>query len=365
MKRLAAVCAVFALSIAGCGGESRAKPAPFQPKAGDIKLPALPARGLVVNKRSGVALIGLDGKRYGFLTGLKLPMPGFARFPGSDPNLPRVGKKGASYVVDAVDGYAVRSRSAANRLELGNGYVYRQVSVWSQTDRDDARAVHLSDWNNGEGDWRGEIYRGDRMVVYLGSWDVNWITHSGGLVTLSSPQSPASRQGMRRMLDLSSGSIEPLPAGCTVYGRRDGVLNALCTGNGDKRGLVTLSLRRQEGKSWPVVFAWRHVEGEWLGGVLSPDGRFVLVSHSVPCDTDMAEIVDAQGPRRTMLGEGEILGWSASGKAIVYLEGKVKPGCEAKRRPLGAVYAIDPVSLRRTLIVKTRAAALWDKTPGA
>ncbi|MGD0273511.1 MAG: hypothetical protein ABSB96_07275 [Gaiellaceae bacterium] len=341
------------------------KPAPFQPKAGDIKLPALPDRGLVVNRPGGVELIGLDGKRYGFLTGLTLPMSGFTRSCGSDPNLPRVGKNGASYVIDAVNGYAVGCRSAANRRELGNGYVYRLVSMWSQTDRDDARAVHLSDWNDVEEEWRGEIYRGDRLVVYLGDWDIVWLTRSGGIVTLSSPQSPAFQQGMRRMLDLSSGSIEPLPAGCTVYGRRDGVLNALCTGNGDKHGLVTLSLRRQEGKSWPVVFAWRHVEGEWLGGVLSPDERFLLVTRSIPCDTNTVEIVEAQGPGRRTFGEGTALGWSASGKAIVYLEGKVKPGCEAKKRPLGAVYSIDPISLERETIVKTSAAAFWSKTPGA
>jgi len=78
----------------------------------------------------------------------------------------------------------------------------------------------------------------------------------------------------------------------------------------------------------------------------------------------MVEIVDAEGPERKVLGEGTALGWSASGKAIVGLRGKANPGCDTREPYSGAaVYAVDPVTLKRTLIVKTGAAALWNKTP--
>ena len=158
--------------------------------------------------------------------------------------------------------------------------------------------------------------------------------------------------------------MESLPAGCTVYGRRAGVLNALCTYTGP-RGLATLSLRRKEGKKWAVVYAWKKVEGEWKGGVLSPDERHLVVSRGVPCDSELVEIADAQGPERKVLGEGTALGWSAAGKAIVYLRGKANPGCDTREPYSGAVYAVDPTTLKKTLIVRTSAAKFWSKAPVA
>jgi hypothetical protein len=359
VKRLAAVCAVFLIVAAGCGSENRSANKPFKPKAGDIKLPAMPTRGLVIDKKGGVELIGLDGRHYGFLPGFSTTYPGFTSFLPLDSSRPRLGGKGKSYLLEANNGYAVRIKR--NRDDLGYGFEHRQVSIWKMTEADEQVAA-LGDPND-EGEHRAEIYRDGKPFLYLGGGAWIWFTRDRGFITVSS----SSPGGTRRLIDLSKGTIEPVPSGCIVYGRRAGVMNALCTGKGDEHGRPTLSLRRKDGKSWPVVHAWAHaIGGEWQGAVLSPDEHHLVVTLGVPCDSAMVEIVDAQGPKRKMLGPGQALGWSAAGKAIVFLWDPVKAGCGDSVAPsTGAVYAVDPVTLKRTLIVKTASAKFWDKTPVA
>jgi hypothetical protein len=347
MKRLAAVCAAFLIVAAGCGSESRRERTPFKPKTGDIKLPALPAEGLAVNRARGVELIGLDGRRYGFLPGFDAIYSGFASFSPSDPSSSGLSGNGKGYRLDVDDGYLMRE-NRASRVDLGYGFEYRRISIWKMTDAD-KEVASLGDPND-ESEMRDEIYRDGKPYLYLGGESGMALTREGDFISVGS-----------RLVDLRSGSMEALPAGCIVYGRRAGVLNALCTGTWGKNGLSTLSLRRKDGKRWPVVYAWPHVEGGWQGGVLSPDERHLVVTRGIPCDTDTVEIVDAQGPRRTSLGEGTALGWSVSGKAIVYLREKANPGCDRREPYSGAVYSIDPVTLKRTLIVRTSAAKFWSK----
>lgn len=365
MKRLAAVCVVFLIVAAGCGGENRFKNQPFRPQAGDIKLPALPARGLVINKGSGVELIGLDLRYYGALSGLHLSCSGFACSVPLDSSRPRLDRKGKSYLLDATDGYLLREKR--DRSDLGHGFEYRSVSIWKMTEAD-KRVAALGDPND-EAEGRVEIYRGGKPFFYPGGGVV--LTREADFLTVSSPGSFSHPLGTARLIDLRNGSIEPLPAGCIVYGRRAGVLNALCTGSprrdakGTSHGLPPLSLRRKDGKRWSVIYTWPQVEGEWLGGVLSPDERHLVATRSIPCDTETVEIVDAQGPKRKVLGIGTALGWSAAGRAIVYLWDRAKPGCDASNSLSGAVYAVDPITLKRTLIVRTSAAKFWDKSAQA
>ncbi len=353
MKRLAALGAFLLVAVAGCGSERQPTAKPFAPKAGDIKLPALPAQGLAVNKSQGVELMGLDGRRYGLLPGFKADYSGFTRFIPLDPNRSRLSGRGKSYLLDAANGYLLLAKR--NSADLGYGFEFRDISIWKLTDAD--KQVAALDNPDETNDRREEIYRDGKPFLWLGGYggDVA-LTREADFITVSSWGS----SDKTRLIDLSSGSSEPIPSGCIVYGRRAGVLNALCT-KGEKSGLSTLSLRRKNGDSWPVVFAWPKVEGEWQGGVLSPDGRHLVVTRGIPCDTDTAEIVDAQGPKRKLLGEGTALGWSVSGKAIVYLREKVSLGCDTRAPYSGAVYAVDPVTLKRTLIVKTSAAKFWSK----
>ena len=362
MKRLAAVCAVFLIVVAGCGSESQSKSTPFKPKAGDIKLPPLPTRGLIVDRKGGAELIGLDGRRYGFLRGLSAGFSGFARSVPLDLNRPRLDGKGKGNLFDAADGYSLRTRR--DRSDLGHGFEYRDISTWKMTEAD-KQVASLGDPND-EAEGRVEIYRDGKPFLYLGGdfGDVA-LTREGDFLSVGSLTFAGSKlivNPQSRLIDLSSGSIEPLPAGCVVYGRRAGVLNAICTGRTDKHGYSSLLLRRKDGKRWPVVYAWKTVEGEWRGGVLSPDERHLVVTRFIPCDTETVEIVDAQGPKRKELGKGTALGWSAAGEAIVYLEGRGKRGCDASKSPSGAVYAVDPVTLKRALIVRTSAAKFWDKS---
>ena len=360
MKRLAAVCALFLMVAAGCSGESRSKSEPFVPKAGDIKLPALPARGLAVNRPGGVELLGLDGRRYGFFPGLSVSF-----VPPVDSNRPSLGGKGSNYILDAANGYLLRKKPS--RVDLGYGFEYRLISIWALTEAD--KQVAALENPDDVNDWRQEIYHDGKPVLWLGGdgGEVA-LTREGDFISVGSLTFAGSKlmpDVKSRLIDLRSGSMEALPPGCIVYGRRAGVLNALCTGKHDEHGRQTLSLKRKDGESWSVVYAWPHVEdSEWHGGVLSPDERHLVVSRGIPCDGEMVEIVDAEGPERKVLGEGTALGWSASGKAIVGLRGKANPGCDTREPYSGAaVYAVDPVTLKRTLIVKTGAAALWNKTP--
>lgn len=356
MKRAAALCAVFLIVAAGCGSESRSTRAQFKPKAGDIKLPALPTRGLAIDKKGGVELIGLNGRHYGFLPGLSTIYPGFTSFVPTDSRRPRLNGKRDGYLLDANNGYAVREKR--NRGDLGYGFEYRRISISNLTEADQQVAA-LADPNDEEG-WRTELYRDGKPFLYIGADPWIWFTSDRGFITVSS----SSPGGTRRLIDLSKGTIEPIPSACIAYGRRAGVMNALCTGKGDKHGRPTLSLRRKDGKDWPVVHAWAHAAAlDWHGGVLSPDERHLVVTSGVACSIARVEIVDAKGPKRRVLGEGEALGWSAAGKAIVFLWDSVETGCGDSVAPTtGAVYAVDPVTLKRTLIVKTSSAKLWVKS---
>ena len=125
MKCLAAVCAVLLIVAVGCGDENRSTSTPFEPRAGDIKLPALPARGLVINRGSGVELVGLNLRYYGALSGLHLSYSGFARSVPLDPNRPSLAGKAKGYIFDAANGYLLRTRR--DRSDLGYGFEYRDV----------------------------------------------------------------------------------------------------------------------------------------------------------------------------------------------------------------------------------------------
>jgi hypothetical protein len=359
VKCLVAVCAALSIFAGACGSESRRESTPFKPKVGDIKLLSLPAEGLAVNRATGVELMGLDGRRYGFLTGFSAIYSGFTSFFPLDPSRSRLSGNGKGYLLDAVNGYLLLTRR--DRGDLGYGFEYRDISIWNMTDADKEVAA-LGDPND-EAESRTEIYRDGKPFLYPGGGIA--LTYKGDFISAGSLTFAGSKlvPGVRsRLIDLRSGSMEALPAGCIVYGRRAGVLNALCTGKHDEHGRQTLSLKRKDGESWSVVYAWPLVEdGEWHGGVLSPDERHLVVSRGVPCDTEMVEIADARGPERMVLGEGTALGWSASGKAIVYLRGKANPGCDTREPYSGAVYAVDPVTLERTLIVRTSAAKFWSK----
>lgn len=103
--------------------------------------------------------------------------------------------------------------------------------------------------------------------------------------------------------------------------------------------------------------------GHWARGFRSPDGRTVLLQWSAECEVPIAFFLRA-GRLQAVSGERDwtkapdsvALGWLRDGRAAVQLP---RLGCGGSGGRAG-IYAVDPATLRRTLIVRgSGSAVMW------
>jgi hypothetical protein len=99
-----------------------------------------------------------------------------------------------------------------------------------------------------------------------------------------------------------------------------------------------------------------HPAGFWVGDRLfpSPDRKTLLVQWSGQCEVQSTYLLSAQtGARRSILGpadESSALGWTRDGRAKIRVP---RPVCGGAHLRAG-IYAIDPVTLKPTLLRRLR-----------
>ena len=325
---------VLLVALAGCKS-THAR----QTQSGAIVLRPLPAQGLVEEKRRGIVLRDLHGRRLVWL-------PGFAVTQGSPPREPpdflgtRVrtplfhGPHGW-YRLDAARHVLVPVRRG--RLPLAGGAV---------------AVAH-----------RGEAFTVERRgrVVLRGSAP-NFAILSQRLV-----------QAGRTLLDVETGRRWRLPPGCLFAGFRGRALVLACGMGHGANGVVPLVLERMApgGAARPLAPRLAQLIPE--AASLSPDRTWVAVQGDTGCAGSWTYVAPARGgAARLVYGRSPkqpwdanfstLLGWSADGRLVVRF---TPPYCDepyGPQHPPRGVYLVDPRTLARTFVTRS-AEAMWNPAP--
>jgi hypothetical protein len=339
--RLGAVALLLAGVLAGSGAGGNHRAAGLPP--GSLSLPGLPAQGLVVPRRRGVALVGLDGR-------VVARLPRFEPYPGSDTTRdelmhdldwagqleqPRlVGPRDRYYRIDAsrhalipVPTARVPLPGGAELVGGGDPHVFRGLTV----------------------------VRGGRVLVRR---DLNLVVVAGAFV-----------QSRGRLLDLRTDRSWRLPPRCIGVGARGRAAYAFCAtgpwnaGNPPHMWLERVTRRR----ATKIADFPRDNPFPRVTGALSPNGRFVSDQGEETCGGGFLYVGPTDRSRDARLVSGDkwtpglfstFVGWSADGRVVARMQWG--PNCERPTRE--GVYLVDPRTLRRTYVVRD-AWAMWNAFP--
>ena len=334
MRRAAAV--VLLVALAGC----RSTHAQTH-RSGAIALRPLPSQGLIDERRSGIALRDLRGRRLVWL-------PGFAVHPRQP------------------------SAQVSAEYELSSGLpepLLHGPHGWYRLDA--ARHTLLP-------------VRGRRLplaggaVVVARRGEKFTVERSGRVVLRGS--GPTFRilsqrlvQSGRTLLDVETAKRRELPPGCLFAGFRGPTQILACGVAHGAEGAAPLVLERMlpggttrrlapplaqlipEAASLSPDRIWVAVEGD-----TGCAGRWVYVA---PARGGTARIVYGRSPRNPFAANfSNLLGWSADGRLVVLFE---PPYCDepyGPQHPPSGVYLVDPRTLARTRVTKT-AVAMWNPAP--
>jgi hypothetical protein len=316
-------------------------------------LPALPAQGLAVQRAHDVLLVGLDGKAIGALPGYQGPYTGknivLEALAQADPSA--VLLTDAAHRAYLLDPASSRLRRLLQmRLPLAGGATLSAHAVLQPSPY--APKIMLEVVQKGRRiGTRSQFLRvvGGRLVV------------SGATVT-------DTVTGVRWRVGSTEGSMS---GGCEPAGISGRNLVAVCASGKNPAPLkVRATLISPSGARRGVGPTMR-----WLFGAqaatLSPDGRHVGITLAVGCGFPVAAVAPLGGGRAGYAANGkpvgskasvasEALGWTADGQLVSHL---VFPPTDCEHAPPSGIYAVDPATFARKLIVPLArnqgAAWLW------
>ena len=329
--RRAAV-AVLLVALAGCrSAHARA------PESGVIVLRPLPAQGLVDQRRHGVALRDLRGRRLVWL-------PGFAVHPRASST-------------EVAPEYWLSTTLYEPLLHGPHGW-YRL----------DATRHMLRPVRGG----RVPLAGGATVVAKRGGAFA--IERSGHVVLHGSMRSfrmPSQRlvQGGRTLLDVETGRRRKLPPGCLFAGSRGRMLVLACGLAHGAEGAAPLVLEEMAPGGAARRLAPPVAELIPQAAFLSPDRAWVAVEGYNGCAGRWTYVAPARGGfARLVYGRSatqpwsanfsELLGWTADGRLVVRFTPPYCDEPEGPQHPPRGVYLVDPRTLARTLVTRN-ADAMW------
>jgi hypothetical protein len=350
VARVALAAAVLVLAAA-VGAAAR----PARVRALDpAHLPPLPPAGLVVSRRGGVVLVGLDGRQVGLLAGFttygssKLAPRAFARSLGfqalrdADPALPLLfDRRGRGWLLEPG---ARRLRALARPLEPLAGGAQLVVRV-----RGDDSSGYTTRLN---------VVRHGRVLVA-----------STGLRVLASRYVAADADPSARgvLVDVVSGRRQLLDRRCKAAGVARGRVFVACESTN----------RKSPGRILSIAFGSAPVRiGSFSAALfvdndsLSPDGLWLLADFSPGCGPGWAGVFSTLGGGTVHLVTGEpvaagaalprahfsyALGWTSDDRVVTTIASP--SGCEHESAT--GTYLIDPATLARTKITRLVASELW------
>ena len=316
-------------------------------------LPPLPAQGLVVQRAHDVLLVGLDGKPIGSLAGFTGPYSGktyvLEGLAQADPAAVLLTDAShRDYVLDPANSRLLRLGEMRIPLAGGASLIAHAVPLKKPyLPKILLEAVQLGH-DIGVRSQSLRVVEG-RLVV------------SGGTVfdTVSGGHWPI-------------GATEAsMPSGCEPAGVSGASLIAICaTGKYPALLYVRAYSISPSGERAGLGPTMRWEFGA-QAATLSPDGRFVGVSLAVGCGGAVGAITPLGTGRAGYIGNGkavgstaainsEALGWTADGKLVAHI---VFHPTDCDHTPPTGIYAVDPVTFARTLILplpaNEGAAWLW------
>jgi hypothetical protein len=350
VRKLPLLLVVVLLVPAGCvtsrrSGTPLVRPGDKLTIAG-IVLRALPAQGLVVDRKGGLTLLDLKGTELDRLPGYHLfPHAGGTHdlliqnldLAGPPRRIRIVGPDDAWYELSVRPGHlALLEKLERPRVTVASALLIAHGGV--------------------DGDSVGfEGFTLRRRGSVLARRDRNLKLVAGRYA-----------QTRGRLVDLATGERWRVPARCLAA--RDGVAFALC-----KRGPRTTQtgypavalVRIDRDGSVRRVGAFPPLDP--VDAALSPDGRYVGANAAYACGGAYSLLAPTTGgPARLVSGGAwtpqapfsHLLGWSADGRAVAYIQ---TPDCE--HTPQTGTYLVDPATLKRTLVTRSYS-TLWNAFPG-
>jgi hypothetical protein len=304
-------------------------------------LPPLPAQGLVDERRHGVALRDLHGRRLVWL-------PGFAVHPRNSS-----AQTSATYEL---------STSLPEPLLHGPHGWYRL---------DTARQALIP-----VGGGRLRLAGGAAVAALRG---FAFAVERGGHVILwgSAPEfrvvSEHLVQAGSRLLDVATGRRWKLPPGCLFGGFRGRMLILACGVAHGAEGVAPLVLEQLGPEGAPIPLSQRLAQLVPQKASLSPDRTWIAVEGDTGCAGRWVYIAPARGgAARIVYGRSatnpfaanfsSLLGWSADGRLVVLFEPPYCDGPDGPQHPPDGAYLVDPRTLVRTFVTKT-AVAMWNPAP--
>jgi hypothetical protein len=147
----------------------------------------------------------------------------------------------------------------------------------------------------------------------------------------------------------------------SVYGRAaHGCVRLISTREGTlltciERKTDSVRLRTRDGRTIRFRSVVQDPTMEWTRAAQSPDGRWLLLAASLPCDSDGAFVAASAGGTlrwapSLLQGcdnpEGLALGWTRDNRAVVAFRPFITCHCRARE----GVYTVDPSSRRARLL---------------
>jgi len=329
-----ATVAVLVMALAGCRS-THAHP----PQSGAIVLRPLPAQGLIEERRGGVALRDLRGRRLVWLPRFALSPRSIAAQTSASYELsvllpqPLLHGPHGWYRLDAARHTLLPIRGRRVTLAGGATLVRRHGLVFA-------------------------VERRGRVVLR-------------GSVPTFTILSRRLVQAGRTLLDLETGKRRKLPPGCLFAGFRGRSLILGCGVAHGAEGVAPLVLERMVpgGAARPITPHLAQLVPQ--AASLSPDRRWVAVEGATGCAGRWVYVAPARGgAARVVYGRSatnpyganfsELLGWSANGRLVVQFVPPYCDGPEGPQHPPRGVYLVDPRTLARTLVTTRTTVAMWN-----
>jgi hypothetical protein len=325
--------AVFLFALAGCGSTHSRLP------AGAIALRPLPAQGLIVQERGGVALRDLHGRSLVWLPRFSLYPSGAAaqasldyEFLSARLYLPLLHGPRRWYRLDVPRHALIRVQGARVPLAGGASVVAKPRQAFT-------------------------VEREGRVVLH-------------GSVPNFRVLSPRFVQAGVTLLDVTTERRWTLPPGCLAAGFHGDALVVACGVAHGAEAAARLVLERLDsrGVGHPLAPALAQLIPE--AGSLSPNQQSVAVEGDNGCAASYVYVAPARGGgARIVYGKSlrepfasnysSLLGWSADGRLIAQI---TPPHCDepyGPQHPPNGVYLVDARTLARTFVTRT-ADAMWN-----
>jgi hypothetical protein len=352
--RVAAAVVVVVAALAGCGGPGGSRHVATLP-AGSVSLPRLPAQGLVVPIRDGVALVGLDGRVAARLRRFTLDEGSGTKHDDVMHGLDWAGQLEQPRLVSGRDRYYRLDASRHALIPVPGP----RVPIVAGTEL----VAHSGREADGEIFFRGlSVVRGRRTLVRR---DVAATVVAGRFV-----------QSRGRLIDARTGASWALPPRCIGAGARGDVAYAFCAtgpparmhGGADPYPNMWLERVTRRGRATRVAQFSRDGPFPRVTAALSPNGRFVSDQGEQTCGGGFLFVGPTDGSREARLvSDGastsrppysSFVGWSADGRVVARMEW----GDDCEHTSKEGVYLVDPRTLKRTYVTRN-GWVMWNAFP--